>query len=172
MRVLLVFVGVSCLAIASCSQSSWDLRVRFTRANGLRPGAGVYSRGVKVGAVRDIGIDRDGVVVSLKLSKGLQVRTEDKIEMAVQGLLGDKVIELKPGPSTAPLVGPERVLRGVDEPILDLTLKALSEIVSAAPEERERIIDKWRPWLELNGVSTGASGNARSRAGSQSDSKQ
>jgi hypothetical protein len=70
----------------------------------------------------------------------------------VQGLLGDKMIEVKPGSNTAPLVEPARVWQGVNEPTWDITNLAVREILSAAPEDGERAIEKWRPWFELNGV--------------------
>ena len=99
-----------------------------------------------------IEVDREGILVTLTLPGKLSLRRTDKIVVAVQGLLGDKMIEVKPGSNTAPLVEPGRVWQGVDEPTWDLTHRTVREILSAAPGDRERAIEKWRPWLELNGV--------------------
>ena len=142
---------MSCI-IVSCYQPRRDLQVRFTRLPGLRVGAGVTYRGVVVGTVKEIEVDREGIVVTLTLPRNLSLRREDKIEVAVQGLLGDKMIEVKPGSNTAPLIEPGRVWQGVNELTRDITHLAVGEIMSAAPEDRERAIEKWRPWLELNGV--------------------
>jgi len=97
-------------------------------------------------------VDTEGVVVNLKIAKDFQVREGDKIETVTQTLLGDKVVEIKSGPITASLVGPDQVIRGVDETTHDLMVKALIEIISSAPADREKIMDKWRSWLELNGL--------------------
>jgi MlaD protein len=148
---LLLLPVISCVVV-SCYQSRRDLQVRFTRLSGLRVGAGVTYRGVVVGAVKDIELDRQGILVTLTLPGKLSLRRADKIEVAVQGLLGDKMIELKPGSSLAPLVEPGLVLQGVDEPAWDITHVAVREILSAPPEDRERAIKKWRPWFELNGI--------------------
>jgi ABC-type transporter Mla subunit MlaD len=148
---LLLLPVISCIVV-SCYQSRSDLQVRFTRLSGLRVGASVTYRGVVVGAVKDIEVDREGILVTLTLPSKLSLRSADKIEVAVPSLLGDRMIELKPGSSLAPLVQPGRVLQGVDEPTWDITHVAVREIFSAPLEDRERAIEKWRPWFELSGV--------------------
>jgi MlaD protein len=151
---LLLLPVMSCI-IVSCYQPRWDLQVRFTRLPGLRVGASVTYRGVIVGTVKEIEVDRQGILVTLTLPSKLSLRRADKIEVSVQGLLGDKMIEVKPGSNTAPLVEPGRVWQGVDEPTWDITHLAVREILSASPDGRERAIEKWRPWFELNGLSGG-----------------
>jgi ABC-type transporter Mla subunit MlaD len=84
---LLLLPVISCVVV-SCYQSRRDLQVRFTRLSGLRVGAGVTYRGVVVGAVKDIELDRQGILVTLTLPGKLSLRRADKIEVAVQGPFG------------------------------------------------------------------------------------
>jgi phospholipid/cholesterol/gamma-HCH transport system substrate-binding protein len=72
-------------------------------AIGLRQGASVTYLGLDVGVVRRIElVDRHIVVAFTVRRPDVDVRASDSVRLRTLGLLGDKVIDITPGPVGAP----------------------------------------------------------------------
>ncbi|MCI0420166.1 MAG: MCE family protein [Acidobacteria bacterium] len=147
----LLVVTLLAVGIGGCRSGPADLKVRFPSAKGVKPGAAVFLLGVEVGKVDGISFDDSHVVFDLKITQKVKMfRAKDKIQIINQGLLGDKAIQITPGPTTALPVGPGQIVEGMEPSDNELLVKALKEILSAPDDDRNRVIEKWRPLLELN----------------------
>ena len=81
-------------------------------APGLRDGATVVFRGVAVGTVKDITAMPEGVQLTLALDRSdVPLRQRDGARVKSLGILGDVVVELVPGPSSAPPLAAGMILR-------------------------------------------------------------
>ena len=78
---------------------TYEVRAVFADAAGLRTGNEVRLAGVKVGAVTGIDVDREHgtVVVTLEVDRGVDLRDEATAEIALNTLLGAKVVRLDAG---------------------------------------------------------------------------
>lgn len=86
-------------------QTGYEVRVYFESAGGLVAGAPVKFAGVDVGEVKTIRITREVISSSstqvelrLWLPEGLVIRTDDQVLIGMLGLLGEKYVEILPGP--------------------------------------------------------------------------
>jgi phospholipid/cholesterol/gamma-HCH transport system substrate-binding protein len=77
-------------------EHTYDVRVEFTDASGLRTGDSVRVAGVKVGRVTDIKADRENglVLVDLVVNQGVHLSTDSTAEIALETLLGAKYVRL------------------------------------------------------------------------------
>ncbi|MEY2452280.1 MAG: phospholipid/cholesterol/gamma-HCH transport system substrate-binding protein [Acidimicrobiaceae bacterium] len=84
-------------------ENTYDLRVEFADASGLRTGDSVRVAGVKVGRVTDIKADRQNglVLVDLVVNHGTHLGPQTQADIALETLLGAKYIRLK-GPVAQP----------------------------------------------------------------------
>ncbi len=102
--VFLVF-AVTNSGRGSVSRGGQTLTARFDRIDGLAPGADVRIAGVKVGSVVEQRIDPQTflAVLTLRVDGGLRLPVDSSAEIASEGLLGGKFVNIVPG-------GEERVL--------------------------------------------------------------
>lgn len=83
---------------------------------GLREGASVAYAGVPAGEVERIDLSSGRVVLRLWLRRpDVVLRTGDTVQLRTLGLLGDRIVNIRPGPRSAPPLGPHDTLRGADE---------------------------------------------------------
>lgn len=150
---LILLVLTLIVSITDCARGveHKTLKVRFSSAKGIREGAVVLCLGVEVGKVSKIEVQRDGVILLLDLAKGnAPLRSGDRIELVNQGLLGDKAVQIEPGPDTSPMIGPNEILQGAEPSDSDILVSALIEILSASPNDRDQVMKKWKEWLQMN----------------------
>jgi phospholipid/cholesterol/gamma-HCH transport system substrate-binding protein len=86
-------------------EHTYDVRVEFSDASGLRTGDSVRVAGVKVGRVTDIKADRQNglVLVDLVVNQGVHLSKDSTAEIALETLLGAKYVRLKtPAPPKQP----------------------------------------------------------------------
>jgi ABC-type transporter Mla subunit MlaD len=164
MKVLVLLSVVEFISIFGCTKpKDRTIQVRFPAAPGVREGASVRYLGVDVGRVEHIGFDSSSVLLSLSLQRpDVPIHRADRFEIVSAGLLGDHVIDIKPEPSS-PLVSDFReILQGQDlktrivsvrlspeEIDADTLLSALKEVLDASPQDRERVAEKWRNWMQV-----------------------
>jgi ABC-type transporter Mla subunit MlaD len=155
MKVFLIFVTVLAGTLwFGCSGSSPDttVSVRFTSAANIKEGAPVLYRGVTVGKVKNIVFESEHVILRLVLATPrAPIRKDDNAKLVTPGLLSGNAIEIVPGPASAPAAGPDDVLQGLDpanQTTTEILLSALVEILTAGPEDRDRVMKKWRQWLD------------------------
>jgi phospholipid/cholesterol/gamma-HCH transport system substrate-binding protein len=78
-------------------ENTYDVRVEFGDASGLKTGDSVRVAGVKAGRVTDIKADRQNglVVVDLVVNKGVHLSADSTADIALETLLGAKYVRLR-----------------------------------------------------------------------------
>jgi len=141
--VCLVLIAVGIIVVGN-EQQLWvghnEYRIHFTRTNGLAEGAPVKLNGVDVGSVRSMRFPSDPTAryIEVKLSVigdvAPRIRLDTVGRIQTLGLLGDKYVELTSGPSEAPMVEPNGLIRSVDPVDYETILGQSGDIVSNAIE--------------------------------------
>ena len=111
---IFIFLGTVILVIGvfllgnkeSMFKSTFTVKTYFNNVEGLRTGAPVRLSGIDVGSIKDIQIvgDTSGKVeVTLRLVHEIQqfVRTDTKASIETEGLVGNKILILHIGSSSA-----------------------------------------------------------------------
>ena len=99
-----------------------EYRAIFKNVSGLKPGSEVHLAGVTVGNVMNTVINPDGnIVVTFQVSKKYsdRVRQDSKATIGFMGLLGEKSLDLTPGPLDKPVIAPNGLVASVEP--LDIT---------------------------------------------------
>jgi phospholipid/cholesterol/gamma-HCH transport system substrate-binding protein len=121
-----VFVGLGLLVffvfvigdLSTMFQPTYRMRVLFDSAIGIADGAPVQYAGVEVGKVERVSIvypdDQPTPKVQLlvKLPSRVIVRADDEASISTFGLLGEKYLEINPGPGQGPALEPNGQLFG------------------------------------------------------------
>ncbi len=100
----------------------------FDSVAGLDEKASVRVAGVRVGRVDRTGLQGNKARVTLFLEKPLALTQGTFARIASLGLLGEKYVEIVPGPPGAPPLAADVVLRGETPPSLDEAMAKLSDI--------------------------------------------
>ena len=100
----------------------------FDSVAGLDDKATVRVAGVRVGRVDGVGLAGRQAKVRLLLERPLPLTQGTYARIANLGLLGDKYVELVPGPEGAPPLPPNAVLRGETPPSFDDAMAKLEDI--------------------------------------------
>ena len=143
----------------SCSSTTKNanVHVSFDSAQGIREKSAVFCRGIEVGNVKSIAFQNASLVLELEIrNPNLKLHRSDCVEIMNAGLLGDKIIQITPGDPTAQRVDPGYILKGMETTQYDLLRMALTEIINCGPNEREKVINKWREVLSLTDQGNGA----------------
>ena len=96
----------------------YRLRVLFDSANGITDGSPVQYAGVEVGKIERVRLvypkDQTSPKVELivRLPSQVSVRADDEASISTFGLLGEKYLEIRPGPGADLLLGPDGLLQG------------------------------------------------------------
>jgi phospholipid/cholesterol/gamma-HCH transport system substrate-binding protein len=102
----------------------------FESVAGLDEEASVRVAGVRVGRVDGIGLGPNGrsARVTMLLDRPLPLTQGTVARVSNLGLLGEKYVEIVPGPPEAPPLPPGAVLPGITPPSMDDAMEQLSEI--------------------------------------------
>ena len=104
--------------LATVFQPGYRLRVLFDSANGITEGSPVQYAGVEVGKVQRVSIvyptDQAVPKVQLlvRLPSTVRIRADDEAAISTFGLLGEKYLEIVPGPGAGPILQAEGQLTG------------------------------------------------------------
>ena len=146
---LFVIVGLALLVFfvfvigdfSTAFQPHYRLRVVFDTANGINDGAPVQYAGVEVGKVEWLNIvyPKDQTVPKVQLGivlpESVSVRADDEASISTFGLLGEKYLEINPGPGQEPMLEPGGTLIGKPpvstERIIERSNEVLSEFKQA-----------------------------------------
>jgi ABC-type transporter Mla subunit MlaD len=92
--------------VLACSQKPDNVvHVIAEEAPGLKKSARVQYRGVDVGRVRQVYFTPGGVRIDLLLDRDdVPIRSQDTVRIISVGAFGAQVVDIHPGPQTAPLV--------------------------------------------------------------------
>jgi phospholipid/cholesterol/gamma-HCH transport system substrate-binding protein len=85
----------------------------FADVNGLAKGSNVWYAGVKVGVVKKVSFITNGVLVSFSIEEDVQqkIRTDSKVKLSTDGLIGNKILVLYGGSPAAPEVASGNTLQ-------------------------------------------------------------
>lgn len=100
----------------------------FKSVAGLDDKASVRIAGVRVGRVDGLGLAGTQARVTLALDKPIPLTQGTTARIANLGLLGEKYIELVPGPPDAPPLPPNAVLAGTTPPGFDEAIEKINNI--------------------------------------------
>lgn len=106
---LLIFI-VGILTIGSMRKTfvkKIDAKAIFTNVDGLQKGNNVWFSGVKVGTVKSINFlpnSQVQVIFSIEEKSQQFIRQDAKVKISSDGLIGNKIIEVAGGTSSAPMV--------------------------------------------------------------------
>jgi phospholipid/cholesterol/gamma-HCH transport system substrate-binding protein len=100
----------------------------FDSVAGLDEKASVRVAGVRVGRVDGVGLDGRKARVTLLLEKPVDMPQGTIARVANLGLLGEKYIEIVPGPPGGPPLPPGAVLPGVTPPTIDEAIAKINDI--------------------------------------------
>lgn len=116
--VLLVIFLFAIGDLATYFQPGYGLRVIFDSAIGISRGSPVQYAGVEVGKVEDVRIvypdERAAPKVELlvRLPRDVKVYSDDEASISTFGLLGEKYLEIMPGPGAGARLQPSEILIG------------------------------------------------------------
>ena len=141
---LFVVVGLAVASVLILALRDWrllrsgyELKLRFESAGGLLVGAPVKYAGVEVGevlAIRFLHEPEEGrhAEVVVWLPKDLTIRSDDEVWIGMLGLLGEKYVEILPGPGRGRVLQPGETMIGAGA-ISELTLaRQASETLARA----------------------------------------
>ena len=128
--VLLVFFIFAIGDLSTAFQPGYRLHVLFDSANGITDGSPVQYAGVEVGKVQAVHIEylkdqpTPKVELLVRLPSSVSVRADDEASISTFGLLGEKYLEIRPGPGAGAILEPE------------------GELIGKPPVSTERIIER------------------------------
>jgi phospholipid/cholesterol/gamma-HCH transport system substrate-binding protein len=107
--VVLVAAGFLVFAYGTTSSgriSGYDLKARFSSADGINTGTDVRLHGVKIGSVSSVGLDPKtyAAVIHLSIRSDIQIPDDSSIKVTSAGLLGSAYLAIQPGGSDKMLV--------------------------------------------------------------------
>ena len=132
MLLALVVLGVFIMKIEEIPIGSKSGRHRvqavFPSVAGLDAKSPVRIAGVRIGIVETIALDGDRALVTLALDPQVVLHQGARAEVTSLGMLGDKYVELFPGPLDAPELAPGTVLAGASPLAFDQVLKTANDV--------------------------------------------
>jgi phospholipid/cholesterol/gamma-HCH transport system substrate-binding protein len=100
----------------------------FDSVAGLDDKAAVRVAGVRIGRVDGVGLEGARARVTLRLEQPLALTQGTTASIATAGLLGEKYVELVPGPPGAPALPPGTVLQGTTPITFDQAMAKLNDV--------------------------------------------
>jgi ABC-type transporter Mla subunit MlaD len=100
------FILLAGALLLGCGQKHENVvHVIAEEAPGLKKGARVQYRGVDVGLVKQVYFTPGGVRIDLLIERAdAPIRAQDTVRFASVGAFGSQVVDIQPGPQTAPLI--------------------------------------------------------------------
>jgi len=113
-------------------QRGYELHARFNTIQDLKEGDRVKMAGVEVGRVESIHLDETNnkVLVTMKLHKTVQVRTDSIASVKFTGLLGQNFVNLDFGTPGSPIAAPGTILSTAEQPDLGAMMTKLDNVAS------------------------------------------
>ncbi len=109
-------------------KKTYHMNVVFDSVMGLREGDNVFVRGVVVGKIKSIKIEKNGVHILASLQEAIELHEDYRIEILPSSVLGGKYLNINVGTLSAPVMDSQALLRGA--PPADLVDEATRTIKS------------------------------------------
>jgi phospholipid/cholesterol/gamma-HCH transport system substrate-binding protein len=113
---LFVCIGLALLALlmiqftkgAAWFRPHYEIKLRAASVSGLRPHAQVLMSGVQIGVVEEIQLGSDGksVILTLRIYRPFQIRSDSRFVIETAGFLGDQYVAIVPTGQQAPFILP------------------------------------------------------------------
>lgn len=94
-------------------KTTYPLEVVFEDIMGLRDGDNVVIRGMRVGRIKRLLLQDDGVHVSVALSERVTLKQDYKIDIVATSVLGGRYMQIYAGSHKAPELAPGTEVRGI-----------------------------------------------------------
>ncbi|MGE5236654.1 MAG: MlaD family protein [Acidobacteriota bacterium] len=104
------------------------VKASFPSVAGLDEKSPVRIAGVRIGIVEKIALEDNHAIVTLALDRGVQLHQGATAEVSSLGMLGDKYIELHPGPAGNPPLASGAILEGTSPIAFDQVLRTANDI--------------------------------------------
>jgi phospholipid/cholesterol/gamma-HCH transport system substrate-binding protein len=113
-------------------QPGYKVNAAFNLAQDLQKGARVKMAGVEIGRVEDLTLDptNNKVVVTMKIHKKAQVRTDSIATIKFTGLLGQNFVSLDFGSRNAPLATDGTRLETAEQPDLSQMMAKIDNVMT------------------------------------------
>ena len=148
-----VILGVTLLSVfvfaigdlSTAFLPSYELRVVFDSANGITGGSPIQYAGVEVGKLQTVRLvpaaDQIAPRVELitRLPSYVKVRSDDQASISTFGLLGEKYLQISPGPGLGRVLGPHERLIGQPPVSTELVIQRSNEVLSELKSTLEGI---------------------------------
>ena len=136
---LLIFFVFAIGDLSTYFQPGYALRVLFDTANGITEGSPVQYAGVEVGKVQRVSIKYradqiPSVELEVRLPSSVNVRADDLAAISTFGLLGEKYLEITPGPGAGAILEPNGQLAGKPPVSTEDVIKRSSEVLNELKE--------------------------------------
>ncbi len=137
--------------------SAPTVKVEMPRTGGLFKGSEVTYRGVKVGKVKDMTLDAQGVVATVEITSGADIPADTQAQVRSLSPVGEQYLDLRPRSQGGPYLKDGSVItaEAVDLPqTLGNTAISLNKLIEQIePAKIEKVLTE---------ISTGLSGSERS----------
>ena len=138
-----IILGLSLLVIfifaigdlSTAFQPGYRLNVMFDSANGITEGSPVQYAGVEKGKVQAVEIiypepSKPKVQLVVVLPKTITVRSDDEAAISTFGLLGEKYLEIRPGPGQGMIIEPDGQLIGKPPVSTERVIERSNEVLT------------------------------------------
>lgn len=95
------------------------LRTKFTTLAGLEKNSSVRVAGVRVGRVKDIDLKEGMAEITMFIYKDVKIREGSKAAVSSMGIMGEKYIEIFPGPPEKPFLEENSYVDGIQPLSID-----------------------------------------------------
>ncbi|MDR5684184.1 MAG: MlaD family protein [Armatimonadota bacterium] len=120
---LLAFLGRGLLA-----EPGYEIRIRFTNAEGLSPGTAVRMAGVQIGTVQSLALTPDNrAEVRVRIRPGVEIARGSRFFIATSTLLGQRYLSVEPA-QVGPPIDPGEVVAGEPPFSLDAIYQRIDEL--------------------------------------------
>ena len=108
---LLKFINVN-----TESTETYDLRAKFLKAGGVVIGNDVKMRGVKIGVIKNVSLDKDFfAVIDFSVYNEVNVPKDSSVKIASDGILGNKYLSITPSGDLSIVLNEKDEIRKVED---------------------------------------------------------
>lgn len=100
-------------------KEGYVLKTRFTTLAGLEKNSSVRVAGVRVGRVKDIDLKEGMAEITMFIYKDVKIREGSKAAVSSMGIMGEKYVEIFPGPPDKPFLKENSYVEGIQPLSID-----------------------------------------------------
>ena len=98
------------------NNETYDLRAKFLKAGGVVIGNDVKMRGVKIGVIKNVSLDKDFfAVIDFSVYNEVSVPKDSSVKIASDGILGNKYLSITPSGDLSVVLNEKDEIRKVED---------------------------------------------------------